>query len=303
LNFLWKDLFLRIHRENSIMKNLIFVTAAIGLSLISCDQRPNANFEGGNPEREYNLIEPAPTKAQARIVRIDKSEIIQRKLIKNGEITFSTKNIDETRKELEKACKEFDGYVSSEEQQKFDESINYKEVIRIPAGRFDAFMKVIEKLGEHIEYRNFTTQDVTEEFIDTEARLKTKKELETRYHQLLGKATKVTDMLAIEEQISKVRTEIETMQGRLNFLTNQVGYSTLTVNYHQVIAGEFGFGSRLISSFVTGWNGLLAFLIGIISAWPFFLILGGSFWLITRWVKRINFNYFNKSRQPSGEAH
>lgn len=284
------------------MKNFIFALLAIGLCIISCNQGP-ANFEGGTAKQKYAMMAPPVLTTPGKIVRIDQSEIVERKLIKNGEITFSTKNIDDTRKELEKATKAFNGYVSSEEQQKFDERINYQQIIRIPSGRFDAFMNVIEKLGQHIEYRNLTTEDVTEEFIDTEARLKTKKELETRYHQLLGKANKVTDMLAIEEQISKVRTEIETMQGRLNFLTNQVGYSTLTVNYHQVIAGDYGFGSRLIASFVTGWNGLLAFLIGIISAWPFIAILVASFWLITKWVKKINYGNFSRNRQSSAEPN
>lgn len=280
------------------MKNFIFGVVVVATLLFACESRTGVNFEGG-----VKLSRPpAIMKAPLKVTENNKFETPQRKLIKNGEITFSTKNIDETRKSLAKACKDFNGYISSEEQQKFDERINYQEVIRIPAARFDAFMNVIEELGEHIEYRNLTTQDVTEEFIDTEARLKTKKELETRYHQLLGKATKVTDMLAIEEQISIVRTEIETMQGRLNFLTNQVGYSTLTVNYHQVVAGEFGFGSRLASSFVSGWNGLLAFLIAVISAWPFVLILAGAFWLITRWLKRININNVNRSRHASAEV-
>lgn len=283
------------------MKKVTLVVIIIAF-LMSCENRRNKlRVESGLASREYaSLSPPAIMKESVKLPEKDNIEIAQRKLIKNGEITFSTKDIDGTRKSLAKACKDFNGYISSEEQQKFDERINYQEVIRIPAVRFDAFMNVIEELGEHIEYRNLTTQDVTEEFIDTEARLKTKRDLETRYHQLLGKATKVTDMLAIEEQISIVRTEIETMQGRLNFLTNQVGYSTLTVNYHQVVAGDFGFGSRLASSFVSGWNGLLAFLIAVISAWPFVLILAGAFWLITRWLKRIN--NVNRNRHASAEV-
>ena len=245
---------------------------------------------------------PSVSKLQPSVVKVNESEIVERKLIKNGEITFSTKNINDTRKELEKACKDFNGYISSEEQQKSNGAITYQQVVRIPAARFDSFMKVIENLGENIEYRNLTTQDVTEEFIDVEARLKTKKELEIRYHQLLGKATKVTDMLSIEEQISNVRTEIETMQGRLQYLTNQVGYSTLTINYHQVVANEVGFGPRLASSFVTGWNGLLVFLIGVATAWPFILILGLGLWLLVRWVRRVNVGQVLKNRQASGEV-
>src|SRR5688572_27405578 len=159
------------------MKKYIFVVLAITITLTSCDRRSRLKVESEVSNRY--MMAPPPAISHAKIARVSQAEILERKLIKNGEITFSTKDINQTRLALEKACKEFNGYISSEEQQKFDQSINYEEVIRIPSGRFDAFMKVIENLGEHIEYRNLVTQDVTEEFIDTEARLKTKKELES----------------------------------------------------------------------------------------------------------------------------
>jgi hypothetical protein len=275
------------------MRKLIILFLAVAVTIFSCDRRPaKANFEGGLAA-EYEMSAPKPM-APAKLIKVGESEIFDRKLIKNGEITFSTKDINETRKKLESAATEFNGYVSSEEQQKVRNNMNYHQVIRIPAGRFDAFMKVIESIGDHIEYRNITTQDVTEEFIDLEARLKTKKELEIRYHQLLNRAAKIEDMLSIEDQIAKVRTEIETMQGRLQYLTNQVGYSTLTVNYHQVIVSDSGFATRIASSFATGWNSLLVFLIGITSAWPFILFLTIGIWVVTRWVKR---NQFVRNRQ------
>lgn len=266
------------------MKNMVL---AIGMVVIcmACNDR-HANFEGGDPGTHSVAMRAAPLPEKVRVKNVD---VVERKLIKNGSISFATNDISKTRKEIENACKEFNAYVSSDEQQKLDNTIQYEQVIRIPAGRFDAFLKVIESLGEHVEYRNITTQDVTEEFIDVTARLKTKKELEARYHQLFGKASKVEEMLSIEEQIANVRTEIESMEGRLNFLTNRVGYSTLTLTYHQAIATDFGFGSQLVSSFITGWNGLLAFLVGVVTAWPFVLLLAGAIWLSTRWVKKISF--------------
>ncbi|HEY0742769.1 MAG TPA: DUF4349 domain-containing protein [Chryseosolibacter sp.] len=273
------------------MKKLMFAFG-MAVAIMACN-RPPANFEGGEPPGESVALR-APVLLPER-VKVKRADVVERKLIKNGTITFSTSDISKTRKEIENVCKEFSAYVSSDEQQSFDKRIQYEQVIRIPAGRFDAFTKVIESLGEHVEYRNITTQDVTEEFIDIGARLKTKKELEIRYHQLLAKAIKVDDMLSIEEQIANVRTEIESMEGRLNFLTNQVGYSTLTLTYHQVVASDFGFGTQMMSSFVTGWNGLLVFLVGIVKAWPFILIMGAGFWLTSRWIKRINLARHSKT--------
>ena len=279
------------------MKNLFLILFVFSLGALSCDRRAKLMVE--KSESPSYPMAPPKVVAPAKMVKVNESEIVDRKLIKNGEINFTTKDILASRQELEKACRDFNGYISSEEQQKLSNGISYHQVIRIPAAKFDAFMKVIERIGDHIEYRNITTQDVTEEFIDIEARLKTKKELEVRYHQLLNKAVKIEDMLSIEEQISTVRTEIETMQGRLQYLTNRVGYSTLTVNYRQVVVNDFGFGSRLATSFVTGWNGLLVFLIGIVSAWPFMIFLTLAIWLIARWVKR---NYRHNNRQALREV-
>lgn len=268
------------------MKNSFLVVLLGALLLLSCNQHEPVNYEGGEPPR---VMMSAPPALHKPVMKVARNEIVERKLIKNGEITFTTKDIAETRKLIEKVCKDFEAYISSDEQQKMDDNINFVQVIRIPAARFDAFLKTIEGLGERIEYRNVTTSDVTEEFIDTEARLKTKRELEVRYHQLLGKASKIEDMLAIEEQIAKVRTEIEAMQGRLNFLTNQVGYSTLRVSYNQQLVADYGFGSQVVSSFVTGWNGFLVFFVALVSSWPVILLLVIALWFVRRSLKKVSF--------------
>ena len=95
-------------------------------------------------------------------------------------------------------------------------------MIRVPADRFDELLLIIEPLASKIESKNINTQDVTEEFIDVETRLKTKKELETRYLEILKQAKTVTDIISIESQIATVRSEIESMEGRINYLKNQV---------------------------------------------------------------------------------
>jgi hypothetical protein len=268
------------------MKNqiLVFLLFSAGLMCCSIDRRKEAvNFEGGESESSMMMMVPQAIKKEAQSAKTE------RMLIKNGTLNFSVTDIEESKKEIEKICKEFNGYIASEEQQRYDHRVEYEQVLRVPATRFEPFVKVIEGLGLKVDARNITSQDVTEEFIDVEARLKTKKELDARYHQLLAKAKNVTEMLAIEEQIGAVRSEIESMEGRLNFLKNQVGFSTLTINYYQTLVTDYGFGSKLVSAFVIGWTGLLEFFIGIISAWPFIIILGVGLWGLIRWSRRVNF--------------
>jgi hypothetical protein len=130
-------------------------------------------------------------------------------------------------------------------------------------------------------------QDVTEEFIDVEARLKAKKDLEARYLELLKLAKRVEEMLSIESQLSNVRAEIESMQGRLNFLRNQVDYSTIKISYYELTGVDFGFASKFVHSLRNGWDNLLSFLIAVVNVWPFVLLLAGGIFLFARYRKKV----------------
>jgi hypothetical protein len=150
--------------------------------------------------------------------------------------------------------------------------LQYVQVVRIPAGTFDQLIQKLEALSVKVESKNIQTTDVTEEFIDKEARIKTKKELENRYREILKQAKAVPDILSIEAQLNQVRADIESMEGRMNYLKNQVAFSTLNLTYFQPIGTDFGFGSKIVASLGNGWHIFLSFLIGLLNIWPFILI-------------------------------
>jgi hypothetical protein len=207
----------------------------------------------------------------------------ERKLIKNGSIVFEVSDTETTQKELVRLTAEAGGYVSSESQNSYSGAPRFEQTIRVPADKLDDFILKIEGLAKKVDQKNINTQDVTEEFIDVETRLKTKKELEARYRELLKQANKVDDILAIETQLGNVRGEIESMEGRLTYLKNQVSFSTLTVTFYKVVSGNYGFGYRFMNSFGEGWNSLLDFVIGLFAAWPFVILIGMGVWIFVRW--------------------
>jgi len=211
----------------------------------------------------------------------------QRKLIKNGTLSFETNDIEKTRKEIEKLYQEFNGYLASENHFNYGERLQHEQEIRIPSQNFDPFIQKIEKLGAKIKDRHISTQDVTEEFIDVEARLKTKKDLEARYLDLLKLAKTVEDMLSIESQLGNVRAEIESMEGRLNFLNNQIAFSTIKISYYELTGVDFGFASKFVHSIKNGWDNLLTFLIAMINVWPFLMLMGIGAALYMRYKKRV----------------
>ncbi len=239
---------------------------------------PEAKMAQGGGEFEAALAEDVSEQ------NLPPAEIIERKLIRNGSLEFQTEEVKKTKTEIEKICKELNAYISSESENNLGERLQYNQVIRVPANQFDALVARLEPLALKIENKNISTEDVTEQFIDVEARLKTKKELEARYREILKQAKTVEEIVSIESQIANVRSEIESMEGRLNFLKNQVAFSTLNVTYYETIGIDFGFASKLVQSLKGGWDNLLAFIIFLVNLWPFVLGLAAlTFWF---WNKR-----------------
>ena len=109
-------------------------------------------------------------------------------------------------------------------------TLDIKLVVRIPATRFGVAFDEIKQLAGNLPEANVSGQDVTEDFIDLEARIKTQKALELQFLEIMTQARKVADALEVQRQISEVRTEIERLEGRKRFLENRSSLSTITVN-------------------------------------------------------------------------
>ncbi len=211
---------------------------------------------------------------------------IERKLIKTGSIEFEVDDVQKTKLSVTDLVKQFNGYISSDDQNNYGGSPRYSQIARIPSDKLDDFIAKIEGLAKKVDSKSISTQDVTEEFIDVETRLSTKKELEARYRDILKQAKTVKDILEVETQLNNVRGEIESMEGRLKYLSSQVSFSTLTITYYQTVSGNFGFAYRFFNTFGDGWNSLLDFIIGVLSAWPFIIMTGVIIWLFIRWRRR-----------------
>lgn len=253
-----------------------YQTIALAFLIFACGQR---NEMANKDAFQESLALPAPSEVSlAKAEQEQESEPIQteRKLIKNGSLSMETSSTKKAKAEIEKICKEMKAYISSENQFNYEDRLQFNTVIRVPANHFDELTSKVEALASHVESKNISTDDVTEEFIDIEARLKTKKELETRYREILKQAHTVTDILAIESQIGSVRSEIESMEGRLKYLKNQVSFSTLTLTFYEHIGSNFGFGSKFGLALKNGWDNLLYFLIGLTNLWPFVLLMAAG---------------------------
>ena len=258
------------------LRNLMMLVPVI--FMVACGQ----HSEEANPVAKEMVL------ASVNDNRSSSSDVVmlERKLIRSGDFTFEVENVTDTKKYIEAICNELKAYSSSESQNNLGDRIQLFQTIRVPAKQFDNLLVKLESLALSVENKSINTQDVTEEFIDVEARLATKKSLEERYLEILKQAKTVADIVSIESQIASVRADIESMEGRINYLKNQVSFSTLQVSYFQRVGTDFGFFGKAARALGSGWDNFLSFTIMLINLWPFMVLILGVWFLIKRLVKK-----------------
>jgi hypothetical protein len=211
---------------------------------------------------------------------------IEQKLIKNGEVSFKVKSLADTKQNVQKVLASFSGYIAKENNYGGNENPYENLIVRVPNKNFDKFLEQVLIGAEEIDSKNINIDDVTEQFVDIEARLKNKKQLETKYQEILAKADKIEDILKIEKEISLIREDIEASEGRLKYLNNQVSYSTISLRYYEKRTSGFNFGGKLGNAISNGSYGFLSFLIIMVNLWPLWLIGGVTWFLIVRAIRK-----------------
>lgn len=245
----------------------------------SCAKKPNEEQLAMSVELA-EVPPPAQGGAPQEAVRVNEVSV-SRKLIKEGLVLFETPDIEKTRSQIMAAVAANNAYVSADKQNNLADKVSYELTIRIPTANFDAFLNSATKDVLYFDNKEIDVKDVTAEYLDNEARLKTKKEIELRYRQLLSKASTVKDVLSIEKELGDIRTEIESLEGQLKFLADQVQFSTLRINFYKNISTPTVFTYQISAAFVRGWENLLTMFLLAIDIWPF-LLLGAGIWFGVR---------------------
>ncbi|TDW50265.1 uncharacterized protein DUF4349 [Flavobacterium sp. 270] len=215
---------------------------------------------------------------------------IQQKIIKQAYLKFETSDLKDTADQIQKAIKENKGSVQNDSEEKGYGTESRNLIVRVPSQNFDAFLQSISKGVSYFDTKQISADNVTAEYIDLDSRLKTKRKLEDRYLQILQKATKISEILEIEKQLSIIREEIESKQGQLKYMESRVSESTFTIEFYKTIAEKEGvkvsYGSKILTAIQSGFFGLSSLFIWLISIWPFIIIFCLLAYFIRRRFKR-----------------
>ncbi|MGP0068306.1 MAG: DUF4349 domain-containing protein [Isosphaeraceae bacterium] len=190
--------------------------------------------------------------------------MIPRKIIYEANIDLLVKSLDATERAVLELIKDHNGFLAeSNLAARTGTQRDATWRVRVPVDQFDSFVSAVAKLGE-VRTNHVGSQDVTEEFADLEARIRNKQEEEKRLLKHLADSTgKLEDILAVERELSRVRGEVEQMQGRLRFLANRADLSTVTITATEwkdyTPPAPMTFQSQLGHTFFSSLDALIGF--------------------------------------------
>ncbi|TCK67857.1 uncharacterized protein DUF4349 [Winogradskyella wandonensis] len=209
----------------------------------------------------------------------------KQKLIKESVMRYETQDMADAYSKLSQIISANDGFIQDDSEIKSYGRTSRQIIARLPSDNFQNAIDAITKNVDYFDTKRINSKDVTEEFIDLEARLKAKKTLENRYLELLKQAKNVKEILDIEQELSTIREEIEAKQGRLKYLQNQVALSTIHIEFYKVTSNKGvtkSYGSKMWNAVKSGFNGISIFFLGLLHIWPLILICGITFYIIKR---------------------
>jgi hypothetical protein len=229
-----------------------------------------------------------------------------RLIIRTGNLSLIVLDTEETVGELGRLVEALDGWVVSSNIALNGDFKTGTVTVRVPAEQYDTLVSRVKELAVEVEMESSNSQDVTEEFVDLESRLGNLEATADRVRSFLDETRNVEEALAVNQELSRLESEIEVIKGRMKFLSESAAFSTLTVQLTPdelaqpiEIAGwrPGGVAKSALEALITVLQGLIDLLIqGVIFCLPLALIFGIPAYFVFR------FAYRRWGRRKSGEA-
>jgi hypothetical protein len=263
---------------------IILVVLAVIFSIpVACGSNASRSSEpaSGGQAQSGPVYAPAPSdgKGVSGTTGGPPAVSAERRIIRNGNISLTVSDVNKGRDGVGELATRLGGYVVSSSFSGKDEELKGSIAIRVPDDKFEQALSELRKMAVKVESESSYSQDVTEEYIDLSARLKNAEATETQYLVLLAKAVTVEDILKVQERLSQVRSEIEQIKGRLQYLERQTDMSLITV-FLSLDAGDYSItilNWNPVVELKTAAQGLITLLTltGTLAIW---LIVFSPFW-------------------------
>ncbi len=222
----------------------------------------------------------------------------ERMIIHQASLSVNVKELDKAQSNIEQKVEQYGGYiVESNVFQEDDQTSSGKMIVRIPEKNFEKFLLDAEEEAAEILERNVTGQDVTEQYVDLESRVKSKRAVEERLLEFMSKAQKTDDLLKISADLATIQEEIEVMVGKMKYLENQTSFSTIELTMYEnrvvvpeIESKELNTWEKTKKQLATSTNSLLsagsALIVFFVGNLPVLIILGAIGFVVYVVIKR-----------------
>lgn len=221
----------------------------------------------------------------------------ERLIIRTGNMGLVVSDTEEAMADITHMVEQNGGWVVSANLYQYNEKAKSGEItMRVPASGFNSAMAALKEMAVKVQHENVSGQDVTEEFVDLEARLANLEATAVRVRAFLDEAETVEEALAVNQELSRLDGEIEVIKGRMKYLSQSAAYSTITVSLTPDIAAQpvqvagwqpTGVAKEAVEALIGTLQGLATFAIWLaIYILPIALIIGVPAWLVGRFIWR-----------------
>lgn len=267
----------------------------VAFLFLSCGKEHSKHFEkstSSNTNYEERVTEEVEELEEVSGVAINKKNIpVNRKIIWTADMEVQVEDIDKSQEKISQLIAKNGAFISEMKRANESYQIYNYITIRVSSDKFNTLLNEIKSSGLHTQKLMIQSNDVTEEFIDIQSRLRTKEEVRERYINILKTKTgKISEVLEAEEAIRVITEEIEAQKGRLRYLKDQVNLSTINVKLYQVLEKPVSnyippsYWSKVKKGFINGWQGITDLLLIFINIWPLILIVSLFLWK-RKWFK------------------
>jgi len=230
----------------------------------------------------------------------------ERLIIRTADLSIVVADTDEAIAAIAQMVAENDGWVVSSSVYQYSETAKTGDItVRVPSDGFVSATEAIKGLATEVRQESVSGQDVTEEYVDLTARLNNLEATADRVRAFLDETKNVEEALAVNQELSRLEGEIESIKGRMQYLDQSASFSTISVhltpdelNQPIEIGGwePQGIAKEALESLITAVQFLISALIWlIIFLLPLVILVGVPLWLVVRWFRRRRAN----KRQPT----
>jgi len=305
------------------MKKLIVFI--IGLSLViailsACGAaRPiSQELSGGEPREAAQPTMVAPGSKQmsddeyARQVAttgqadVDPQTGLNRMVIYNANLTLIVKDTVQAVEDARKIVQEAGGYIKESNSYRDEGQLRATMTVRVPSEKLTDTLEKLKMIAVSVEREGLTGEDVTDQYSDQQARLKHLEATEERYLDILDKADKIEDVLAVQQRLDQILAEIEQTKGRMEYLSKSAAFATVTITFtpdalvQPISVGGWqpqGTARNALQALVWALRVLVDILIYVVICFlPMALILGLPIYVVVRLASK-------RLRKPKAKAN